>query len=263
VIQTVTSLILIFGLVNLQILNITEIPLIFIFVILPLLIKLTLIPLHTWIYSIVFFRRFIIVFLLFSLQKIIPLLFIILIKPIIYLNFLFMLTLSCVLSPVMNWSQTSFKRIITFSRISHTCWYITALLLSEVLCSVYFILYILTSFYVFLVRVNNIYKLKIKNINQQMFLFILFLIIVGIPPFLLFYPKIMIINILITNKIILLLFILIFNSSLDFFIYIQFSYNYLLTKTIKIIWTKNIFKINKKNWRLFIFFVLSFIIWKY
>jgi len=259
IIQTITSLILIFGLVNVQIFNISETSS-FLFVIIPLLIKITFIPLHNWIYSIIFYIKFFIVFLLFSLQKIMPLMFFLLIKP--YLNaILFIILLfSRLIRPILNWSQTSFKRIITFSRISHTCWYFLALLLSEILSFFYFFLYIIISFYVFFFYTNNIKNVKIKNNKFQLIFFLLFLIIVGIPPFLLFYPKILILNILNLNSIIFIFFIFILNSSLDFFIYIQFSYNSLFLKNLKIYWIKRNLK---NNINLLLFTLLRLFIWKF
>ena len=109
--------------------------------------------------------------------------------------------------------------------------------------------YILNIFFINQLFINNI------NSTIKINLFINFLSLGGLPPFIGFLPKWIIINFLINNKIILLRFIFIIISLIVLFFYIRIIYSSLIFNYIKIKW----FKIYLKNNILFFINFLSFI----
>lgn len=87
---------------------------------------------------------------------------------------------------------------------------------------------------------NQLYNLNLKNKFIKLFIFINFLSLGGLPPFLGFYPKLLII--LKTNNFILIIIIIIF-TIISLFIYLRIIFSFLILNSIKI----NKFKVKLKS----------------
>lgn len=98
---------------------------------------------------------------------------------------------------------------------------------------------------------NQLFFCNIKNI-LKLYLWLNLLSLGGLPPFLGFFPKWIILNFIILNNYIILRFILIIGRLIILFFYIRITYSSFLFNYLKLKW----FKIKNKNK---FFYTLNFI----
>lgn len=98
---------------------------------------------------------------------------------------------------------------------------------------------------------NQLFFCNIKNI-LKLYLWLNLLSLGGLPPFLGFFPKWIILNFIILNNYIILRFILIIGRLIILFFYIRITYSSFLFNYLKLKW----FKIKNKNK---FFYILNFI----
>lgn len=208
-----------------------------VFIITPLLIKISAAPFHRWLPKIVIFSKPKIALLLLTLQKIIPFMLFILNKPILRILLLMTLNLSCLIGPILNWSQNFFHSIIMFSSISHTGWLILRRLISQEIWLFYFTIYTVTIRILFWISpiISTQFKIK-ENLNISIVTFVLFLTLGGIPPLIGFFPKIILLSYSIKIILVRVVFILLLSSICDFFIYTRLSFFSIIIKKTNIIW---------------------------
>nr|YP_009333632.1 NADH dehydrogenase subunit 2 [Monema flavescens]AOV94101.1 NADH dehydrogenase subunit 2 [Monema flavescens]ATO90154.1 NADH dehydrogenase subunit 2 [Monema flavescens] len=216
----------------------------------PLLMKMGSAPFHFWFPNIVEGMSWINNFILMTWQKISPM---ILLSYYFNSNFLILiLILNSIIGAIGGLNQTSLRKIMAFSSINNLSWMISSLLISENLWIFYFMFYsFLISIMCFLFNnlnmffINQLYLLNINSMIKFSFL-INFLSLGGLPPFIGFFPKWIIINFLMINKMQIIAFILIMMSLIMLFFYIRISFSSLMFNYLKIKWFK-IFLKNKNN----------------
>jgi NADH-ubiquinone oxidoreductase chain 2 len=226
-----------------------------------ILLKIGAAPFHFWFPRVSEGLTWINNLVLITWQKIAP---IIIISYTINLNYFIIIIICCLfIGRLGGLNQTSLRKLIAYSSINHIGWILRSLILRENIWVLYFI------FYLFLL-INIIYYLnffKIFFLNQTFiinysnkFIKILFscllLSLGGLPPFLGFFPKWIIIELLILNNYFILLFFLIFFTLLTLYFYLRITYNAFLFNNKQINWNFK-FNINKKN---FIYFFNSSLI---
>lgn len=169
--------------------------------------------------------------------------------------------LNIIIGAIRGFNQTSIRKLIAFSSINNLGWLIAALLIRENIWILYFSIYSLINFIVcFIFSILNIFYInQIINFNLISFikisLIINFFSLGGLPPFLGFFPKWIIINFLINNKIYLISFWFIIFSLIILFFYIRIIYISIILNFFKLKW----FKINIKNKLFLIINFFSFI----
>ena len=223
-IQAFASIILLIFIINKSLFFIIEINII---IIIPLLIKLRLIPFHLWLPSIIEGLNWISCFLLITWQKIAPIIII------SYLNInktLIFIILIISLNRIFGINQNSIRKILAISSINNSSWILIAILFNENLWITYFFIYSILNFliiYIFSIyQINYINQLKFFNINFFFKLNILILIfsIIGLPPILGFLIKWILIKTLIYNNIIIILILLISLAILNLIFYLKLTY---------------------------------------
>lgn len=173
-------------------------------------------PLHNWAVSIAFFFPLLFFFLFSRVQKIFPFF--------VIKNFSFEITRIFILLSFnrilwvasQNLKQNALKLIFILSSISHLGWLLLAYLEIST-WEFYFIVYSLNLFFCL-----NLLKSSRKIINESFFTFRLVLLLLrvgGLPPLIGFYPKILVIVLLIKKILFFLSFFLMFASLWDLFIY--------------------------------------------
>ncbi len=191
-------------------------------------------PLHTWFPLVAHAATIKILWFLLTLQKLIPILILIIIKTnlLILLGFIIF---SAFLGPILNFSQNNIKFILVFSSLSHIAWLIRGIYLSFQGWAIYFLVYLIICNFVLLslTKFLNQNSLNPKNNFKQILLFLNF---GGLPPLLGFYPKFFVIVFLLEKRNTLLLMLLLIRSVLDFFIYTRIFYSFMFTKSNKLIW---------------------------
>nr|QFK68872.1 NADH dehydrogenase subunit 2 [Graphium doson] len=213
-----------------------------------MLMKMGSAPFHFWFPNIIEGLSWFNCFIIMTWQKISPM---ILLSYYFNNNFLMIIVIMNVIIGVIGgFNQTSIRKLMSFSSINNLGWMITALMISENLWFMYLFLYsFLISIMCFFFNILNIYfinQLFIINMNFKIkfYFMINFLSLGGLPPFLGFFPKWIIINFLINNNMNFISFIFIMMSLIMLFIYIRIIYSSVIFNFFKMKWLKMFIKNN-------------------
>nr|QBF01177.1 NADH dehydrogenase subunit 2 [Stegana cyclostoma] len=234
-----------------------------------LLLKSGAAPFHFWFPNIMEGLSWMNCLLLMTWQKIAPLMLI------FHINIKFILFSSIILSVIIGslggLNQSSLRKLMAFSSINHLGWMLMALNSNEIIWSIYFILYSFLSFT--LIFMFNNYKIFHFNqmfslfFNSQILKFILFmnfLSLGGLPPFLGFLPKWLVIQQLSMDNLYFLLMILIMTTLITLFFYMRICYSAFMLNYYENNWNMHM-KTKNTNHNLYLFmsffsiFGLSFI----
>nr|YP_009255789.1 NADH dehydrogenase subunit 2 [Antheraea assamensis]ANE10878.1 NADH dehydrogenase subunit 2 [Antheraea assamensis] len=224
-----------------------------------LLMKMGSAPFHFWFPNITEGLSWFNNFILMTWQKITPM---ILLSYYMNKNFLyFMIIFNIMIGAIGGLNQISIRKLMAFSSINNLGWMIFAIMISENLWIFYFSMYSflisIMCFFFFNLNMFFINQLFINNITPliKLNLLINFLSLGGLPPFLGFFPKWIMINFLMINKFYLLTFLFIMSSLIIIFFYIRITYSCLMLNYFKMKWLK----INLKNNFLWIMNLFSMI----
>nr|YP_009538000.1 NADH dehydrogenase subunit 2 [Limenitis albomaculata]AYN60743.1 NADH dehydrogenase subunit 2 [Limenitis albomaculata] len=224
-----------------------------------LLMKMGSTPFHFWFPNIMEGLSWFNCFILMTWQKITPM---ILLSYYFNLNFLYFIMIFNVLIGVIgSFNQTSLRKLMAFSSINNLGWMISSIIISETLWMIYFIFYSIFMFIMcFLFYIINIFfisQLFFFNMNFliKISIMINFLSLGGLPPFLGFFPKWLIINYLLNNNFFIISFMFIMSSLILMFVYIRIIYSSLMFFSFKLKW----FKIFIKNNSLTLIYFFNFI----
>lgn len=168
--------------------------------------------------------------LLITWQKIAPLILI------SYLNLNNLLIIRIILSVIVGaiggLNQTSLRKLIAFSSINHLGWILRALIISESVWLIYFLFYSFLSliltfiFNIFkLFHLNQLFSWFLQNKILKFTLFINFLSLGGLPPFLGFLPKWIVIQQLTFCNQYFQLMILLISTLITLFFYLRICYS--------------------------------------
>lgn len=212
-----------------------------------ILIKIGRVPFHFWFPNIIEGLSWLNSFILITWQKITPLILLSYYINNYFINII--VILNVIIGAIGGLNQTSLRKLIAFSSINNLGWIIISISIRETLWIFYFSLYSfiirIICFFFYILNIFFINQLFINNINFIIKINILinFLSLGGLPPFIGFFPKWIIINFLINNNIYLITFIFIIIRLIILFFYIRIRYSAIIFNYIKNKW----FKINIKN----------------
>nr|AKH04964.1 NADH dehydrogenase subunit 2 [Maruca vitrata] len=207
-----------------------------------LLMKMGSTPFHFWFPNIVEGLSWFNNFILMTWQKITPM---ILLSYYFNKNFLIIIIImNSIIGAIGGLNQTSLRKLMAFSSINNLGWMIFSLMISENLWMMYFFFYsFMISIMCLLFYLTNMYfinQLFFFNMNYMIKLSLLinFLSLGGLPPFIGFFPKWIIINFLLKNNFFFLTFILIMMSLILLFFYIRILYSSFMFNYLKLKWMK-------------------------
>nr|YP_009049209.1 NADH dehydrogenase subunit 2 [Tirumala limniace]AIE44474.1 NADH dehydrogenase subunit 2 [Tirumala limniace] len=224
-----------------------------------LLMKMGSIPFHFWFPNIMEGLSWLNCFILMTWQKISPMILLS-----YYLNIYFIsiiMIFNCIIGVIGSFNQNSIRKLMAFSSTNNLGWMLSSLMISESIWLLFFSMYsFLTMIMCYMFYLINIFFInQLFNFNMNFFLkiFILinFLSLGGLPPFLGFFSKWMVINFLIMNNLFIISFFFIMSSLILIFVYIRIIYSSLLFYSFKLKW----FKIFIKNKHIIFINFLSFI----
>nr|YP_010586537.1 NADH dehydrogenase subunit 2 [Rhyacophila kando]UZZ44351.1 NADH dehydrogenase subunit 2 [Rhyacophila kando] len=246
-IQTLTSINLLFFIImfKLNLLNswLTELMMNF-----SLLMKMGAAPFHFWFPKIMSGLNWMNCLILSTWQKI---------TPMVALSFCMnktIIIMSIILCALIGaWggiNQTSIRSLMSFSSISHLSWLIMSIMISMNMWSLYFMIYlILNSLIMLMFSYNNFFYLN-QMFNNKINYLIYFnflmnlLSLGGLPPFLGFLPKWLII-LFISNKMKFVILIMLISTLMTLSFYINIIISSMIINYSKIKWYNN--KMNMKN----------------
>nr|ACR20466.1 NADH dehydrogenase subunit 2 [Amiota sp. 3 XH-2009] len=195
-----------------------------------LLMKSGAAPFHFWFPNMMEGLTWMNALLLMTWQKIAPLMLI------SYLNIKELMIISIILSAIIGalggLNQTSLRKLMAFSSINHLGWMLATINLSELIWCIYFIMY---SFLMFILtfmfntfksfHLNQLFTLFYNSKILKFILFMNFLSLGGLPPFLGFLPKWLVIQQLSFNNQYFLLFILMMSTLITLYFYLRICYS--------------------------------------
>jgi len=124
--QGTASLLMIFSMFTLEVNNSREIQSPKILILLALIVKITRAPVHRWLPAIIVSLTRTNVWLVLTMQKLIPLMLLMLIKPNLNTILICCILISTTMGAIINLTQSNSKAILAYSRISHAGWFMTA-----------------------------------------------------------------------------------------------------------------------------------------
>nr|QLY90240.1 NADH dehydrogenase subunit 2 [Simulium lundstromi] len=201
--------------------------------------------------------------ILMTWQKIAPLM---LTSYCLNFNFLFnIIILSIIIGSLGGLNQTSLRKLMAFSSINHLGWMLAAMIYSENLWLSYFFIYTYLSFtIIFIFNLFNFFHLNqlFSFYNQspliKFSLFISLLSLGGLPPFLGFLPKWMVIQSISNMNSIFMLIIMVSFTLITLFFYMRLTYSAFMLSYLEINWSYKNFMIKKSmNWTLILNFFSS------
>nr|YP_010324950.1 NADH dehydrogenase subunit 2 [Dermacentor marginatus]UNO54170.1 NADH dehydrogenase subunit 2 [Dermacentor marginatus]UNO54183.1 NADH dehydrogenase subunit 2 [Dermacentor marginatus] len=223
-----------------------------------ILIKLAIIPFHFWIITISESLNFDALFLILSIQKVIPLF---ILSNFFLDNIIILIMISTLMSSILALNSKLIKKLLILSSISHQGWMISLIFKKINFWVSYIIIYSIIIFSILkmckkykIFSMFNISNNKI-NFNEKMNFIMNFMSLGGMPPFLGFFMKMMTIFILMKFSTFIIM-ILIISSLINLFFYFKiltpiFFFNLKTTKNSSI---------NFSNKTLFINMNLMFLI---
>nr|YP_010147610.1 NADH dehydrogenase subunit 2 [Epiphragma mediale]QQV67796.1 NADH dehydrogenase subunit 2 [Epiphragma mediale] len=221
-----------------------------------LLLKNGAAPFHFWLPGVMEGLTWLNGLILMTWQKIAPLM---LISYCFINNFIIIIIIfSILLGSLGGLNQTSLRKILAFSSINHLGWMLAAMLCKNNLWELYFIFYCLLNFLI--VNLFNIFKLF--HINQvfsisfnpliKFSLFTSLLSLGGLPPFLGFMPKWLVIQSLTMNNFLFLMIVMVCLTLITLYFYIRICYSAFLLTYSKTNWNMFFNLNNLTNWILII-----------
>nr|YP_009176409.1 NADH dehydrogenase subunit 2 [Cryptolestes ferrugineus]ALI86987.1 NADH dehydrogenase subunit 2 [Cryptolestes ferrugineus] len=199
-----------------------------------ILTKMGAAPFHFWFPEIVEGLSWFNNFLILTWQKIAPM---ILIFYFFEMNYFFLIIIiaSSMIGSFLGLNQTSLRKILAFSSINHIGWLLSSMTFSLSIWTIYFTIYtlILSALTFFFNKFQMYYIFQMINFSNtnkitNLSIFMILFSLGGLPPFLGFMPKWLIINSLISNNLYLLSSILILFTLVTLFYYIRLAFSALV-----------------------------------
>nr|UFY97912.1 NADH dehydrogenase subunit 2 [Hyalopterus pruni] len=195
--------------------------------ILPLLMKLSLMPFHLWLPSMLEGLNWFSCLLMMTWQKISP--FIMISYLNMNKNLIFLIAL-ILLNSIFGMNQNSMRKILAMSSINNSTWMLFAILMNNNLWMNYFLIYSILNFLIIKIlnnyNINYINQMKFFNLNFFFKLNLMMLIfsIMGLPPMIGFLMKWMLIKTLMYNNMFMIMIMLIMLTILNLYFYIKMTY---------------------------------------
>nr|URX53072.1 NADH dehydrogenase subunit 2 [Kalotermitidae sp. 6 AB-2022a] len=199
-------------------------------IMIPLLLKMGAAPLHWWFPSVMEGLSWMNCALLMTVQKAAPMM---LTSYLVEMNtpMLMIILTSVMMGSIGGMNQTSLRKIMTYSSINHTGWMLMALAGGKNLWVVYFAVYCLLSLTVATIaksyNISFVNQTMVVNSNSttKILLFMTLLSLGGLPPFLGFLPKWIVIQMLIVNNLEFVMVLMTVASLATLYYYLRISYS--------------------------------------
>nr|QNN93062.1 NADH dehydrogenase subunit 2 [Platynereis sp. 2 PA-2020] len=202
-----------------------------------MIIKLGLAPCHQWLPHVMASIPWSMCLMLSTWQKIGPLMMLSTIAPRNSIPFVMSIAiLSSLVGGMGGMNQSQLRTLLAYSSIGHMGWMLMAMNYSSNMFILYFSIYIIitTSLMFFmlqtnLLKANPITSIYSMPISSFLMLMLMMFSLGGLPPFLGFLPKWMIINSLTTGQMFIILSALISGSLMNLFYYFNMTFNFILS----------------------------------
>nr|YP_009132582.1 NADH dehydrogenase subunit 2 [Nyssomyia umbratilis]AKA63224.1 NADH dehydrogenase subunit 2 [Nyssomyia umbratilis] len=225
-----------------------------------LLIKTGATPFHFWFPSVMNCLSWFNGWVLMTIQKIAP--FILIFYSFNYYINMMSLLLCLIFGAMGGLNQTSIRKIMAYSSINHMSWMLCSMYFSKSLWLNYFMFYIFLTtsivslFYSFnMFFLNQIFLYFNHNLIMKFSIFTLLLSLGGLPPFIGFFPKWLVIQYAMFNNFYFIITMMVILTLFTLYFYLQMTYSAFMMDTWNFKWNFLKNKISKFN---YLFITLTF-----
>nr|QNE85668.1 NADH dehydrogenase subunit 2 [Muscina levida] len=223
-----------------------------------LIMKMGSAPFHFWFPNVMEGLSWLNSLIMMTWQKIAPLMLIsyIMIKPLVMMSVI----LSSMIGALGGLNQISLRKLMAYSSINHLGWMMAAMNNSNLLWMTYFMFYSFLS--MMMIILFNMYKASFINqlfsmftYNKSLFYILFFnlLSLGGLPPFMGFLPKLMVIQSMVMNNQLLMLNLMLMMTLITLYFYMRLSYSTFMLNYLENNW------LNKFNYKtLYMYMLLTF-----
>nr|YP_009117988.1 NADH dehydrogenase subunit 2 [Brachythemis contaminata]AJE75776.1 NADH dehydrogenase subunit 2 [Brachythemis contaminata] len=210
---------------------------------LALLMKMGAAPMHFWFPGVMEGIDWMNCIILMTWQKLAP--FIILSYKILNNMIMWVIFLSVLIGSIGGLNQNSLRKIMAYSSISHLGWMLSAMLISNNMWMLYFTIYTLMNVAVIYIFNNySVFYLSqmyfIKNKPTMKFsMMISMLSLAGLPPFLGFLPKWLVIQNLMFNNMFIMTLVMIMTTLLTLYFYMRIMFSSFMFTNQEMKWYMN------------------------
>nr|QGX06375.1 NADH dehydrogenase subunit 2 [Sphaeronemoura hainana] len=207
-----------------------------------LLLKMGAAPFHFWFPGVMEGLNWMNGLLLLTWQKIAPLM---LISYTFKLDTFFSLIimLSVIIGSLGGLNQTSIRKILAYSSINHLGWLLAAMAVGESIWGLYFMVYSFLSFAIVflmnsfkLIHVNQIFSLSTINPIHKFALFVTLLSLGGLPPFIGFMPKWLVIQNMVVLGNLFTITVMVLTTLMTLFYYLRTTFGAFMLTYSETIW---------------------------
>nr|WVD73148.1 NADH dehydrogenase subunit 2 [Monolepta cavipennis] len=206
-----------------------------------LLTKLGAAPFHAWFPEVMEGLNWMNSLILLTWQKLAPMI-LIMYNFKMSMFFSIIIIISSIIGGLLGFNQISTRKIMAYSSINHIAWMLASMMNFKIIWFSYFLIYSMITLNIVMI----FYILNIYNLNQlfmslnsnkliKLFFIMNFLSLGGLPPFIGFLPKWLVIMNLVNNNFYLLSFILIIFTLITLFFYIRITLSTLTISSSEIL----------------------------
>nr|ABW76488.1 NADH dehydrogenase subunit 2 [Eclysippe vanelli] len=232
---------------------------------LGLLMKMGLAPVHFWLPSVMGSVSWGVCWALSTIQKVAPVMIIFYSNSFSPLMTVFCAGVSSIVSGVGGMNQTLMRVLLAYSSIGHMGWVLAGSMVCKMSAWFYFFSYmfIISGLFFFLAKVKLSSGDFIKKIGGSYWLVVLIMFLFfslgGLPPFLGFYPKMMVLGGLVNDSFYILSVVMIIGSVLNLYYYLKVVFISVLSSpymsyNLSFFWQKNEQVSNKFYFYCFLYF---------
>nr|AYE40446.1 NADH dehydrogenase subunit 2 [Daphnia magna] len=216
-------------------------------------IKLGAAPFHSWILSVAETLNWPVLFILLTVQKINPLFMLWNFSSYWGNVFDVIIIMSLVVGSLMGLIQTSTRLLMTFSSISHMGWLLISVSFDLWMGVLYFFIYmvvllpVIMIFNIFNISYINEFFLMNFSLSKQILLFLSILSLGGLPPFLGFLPKWLILQVVVSMGWYFFSLIMILASLFTLFFYLRMTFTAFILGGSSLFETKIFYSLGNLN----------------
>nr|YP_010538733.1 NADH dehydrogenase subunit 2 [Pteroptyx tener]QTC08241.1 NADH dehydrogenase subunit 2 [Pteroptyx tener]QTC08280.1 NADH dehydrogenase subunit 2 [Pteroptyx tener]UYE92344.1 NADH dehydrogenase subunit 2 [Pteroptyx tener] len=209
-----------------------------------LLLKMGMAPLHFWFPEVLEGLNWNNCMIMLTWQKIAPMVLYMYNTEMNMFNYMIIIS-GMIISSLMSFNQISMRKLMAFSSINHMGWMMAAMMTEKTIWILYFLIYAMITINISLTMknmyyLNQLFMLMNESFSTKIMFMLNFLSLSGIPPFLGFLPKWLVIQTMIELNMMFLSIIMILFTLIMIFVYMRISMSTLIMKTNQINWKINI-----------------------
>nr|AWV83796.1 NADH dehydrogenase subunit 2 [Cicadettana calliope] len=203
-------------------------------IMISLMIKIGCPPFHFWYVSVIEGLTWMVCFMLMTIQKIIPLILL----TYLSMNMSLFIVMSCIWGCIGGLGYSSMRKIIAYSSIYNLSWLFSGIMVINYSWLIYYFIYSFTlmavcyMFSLFNINYINQFIMTSTNFVKSSMVMCIFMSMGGMPPFLGFFPKLIMIYCLVMNNMMFVCFMLLMTALVVMFFYLRILITTLMMNSI-------------------------------